>query len=413
MDDLDNDTLTSNSSNLTLDDYYDDVDEYDSYMLEVTFVSLFYSLTLLLGLIGNLLVISSILRFRSMRTVTNAFLTSLATADLLLIAFCVPIKFAKWFSYTWTFEKFLCKAVHYLQNVTVFCSVLTLTFMSIERYYAILHPMRTLGRSVKRACVVCLIIWAVSFVLAGPNLYIQDHKPVGGGFHFWCVDRCYDCGQEIIYKIYAVYMLLLVLVAPLIIMSFAYISICKELWSLMSTRRQMRCGVSGTDAERETCVRASNSVRDKTSDDSTKEVIKMLVAVILLFAICWGPTLVDSVLANFHLIDKFNYDYVKHMRQAFALMSYFNSCVNPIVYAFMSRNFRKTFKATICTCVYRKRNAERFMNSHQCTRLTSQTRDTSFSMTRTISIKNDMETEASDLRYEGDAYRFIHKDEPL
>ena len=97
------------------------------------------------------------------------------------------------------------------------------------------------------------------------------------------------------------------------------------------------------------------------------------------------------------------------MRQAFAIMSYFNSCVNPIVYAFMSRNFRETFKYALCGCIHGKN----YMRTHRYTCQTSQARDTSFSMTRTISIKNDMETEASDLRYDGDAFRSFDKDEPL
>jgi len=44
------------------------------------------------GAVGNLLVIVSICRFRRLHSVTNVFLVSLATADLLLILICVPIK---------------------------------------------------------------------------------------------------------------------------------------------------------------------------------------------------------------------------------------------------------------------------------------------------------------------------------
>ena len=51
-----------------------------------------YSLTLILGILGNLLVIFSIVRYRRMQNVTNIFLTSLASADLLLVMLCVPIK---------------------------------------------------------------------------------------------------------------------------------------------------------------------------------------------------------------------------------------------------------------------------------------------------------------------------------
>ncbi|KAK0068693.1 hypothetical protein Bpfe_001656 [Biomphalaria pfeifferi] len=51
-----------------------------------------FSLTLVVGLIGNSLVIFSIAYYRRMRTTTNVFLFSLATADLLLVMVCVPIK---------------------------------------------------------------------------------------------------------------------------------------------------------------------------------------------------------------------------------------------------------------------------------------------------------------------------------
>ena len=46
----------------------------------------------------------------------------------------VYLQVAKLFSYTWTMGFFLCKSVHYLQNVSAICSVLTLTAMSIERW---------------------------------------------------------------------------------------------------------------------------------------------------------------------------------------------------------------------------------------------------------------------------------------
>ena len=55
-------------------------------------VVLVYSITLVLGVLGNALVIFSIIRYRRMQNVTNIFLTSLASADLLLVMLCVPVK---------------------------------------------------------------------------------------------------------------------------------------------------------------------------------------------------------------------------------------------------------------------------------------------------------------------------------
>ena len=80
------------------------------------------------------------------------------------------------------------------------------------------------------------------------------------------------------------------------------------------------------------------------------QVIKILVIVISLFVVCWSPVLIDNVLRAFGVVEKYNYGWLKHMRQAFSLMSYANSCVNPIVYGFMSKNFRDSFQTAVCSC---------------------------------------------------------------
>ena len=91
-----NDTVGNhtNSTGDDEDDYIYDLNAALSYipLEELIPVSIFYGLTLILGIVGNLLVIFSIARYRRMRNVTNIFLTSLATADLLLILLCVPVK---------------------------------------------------------------------------------------------------------------------------------------------------------------------------------------------------------------------------------------------------------------------------------------------------------------------------------
>jgi hypothetical protein len=71
--------------------------DYDFYSLvipvdELLLVTLVYTVTLAFGTVGNTLVIVCILCYKRMHTVTNTFLLSLTSADLLLVAFCVPIK---------------------------------------------------------------------------------------------------------------------------------------------------------------------------------------------------------------------------------------------------------------------------------------------------------------------------------
>ena len=80
-------------------DYYYDYDYDESVnnipIEEIVPVSIVYGLTLLLGVTGNTLVILAILRIQRMRNVTNTFLISLATSDLMILLFCLPIKVSK------------------------------------------------------------------------------------------------------------------------------------------------------------------------------------------------------------------------------------------------------------------------------------------------------------------------------
>lgn len=70
---------------------YNDVDS-GIPLEEVIPAGFVYVFTLLLGVVGNALVIFCIVRHKGMRSITNIFLLSLATADLMLVLICVPVK---------------------------------------------------------------------------------------------------------------------------------------------------------------------------------------------------------------------------------------------------------------------------------------------------------------------------------
>lgn len=91
-----NNVAISNGNDSDSDLYSEyDYDFEDSHVLpleELVPVSIAYGLTLVLGITGNILVIASVIRFRKLHSVTNVFLLSLASADLLLVVVCVPVK---------------------------------------------------------------------------------------------------------------------------------------------------------------------------------------------------------------------------------------------------------------------------------------------------------------------------------
>ncbi|CAH1772861.1 unnamed protein product, partial [Owenia fusiformis] len=97
-----------------------------------------YSAMWILGVGGNILVIITIVRFLNKKSVTNIFLASLASADLMLLLLCLPVKASEFIYEAWLLGDVACKIVYYVRDVSFACSIMTLTAMCFER-----HPVES------------------------------------------------------------------------------------------------------------------------------------------------------------------------------------------------------------------------------------------------------------------------------
>ncbi|XP_045119829.1 QRFP-like peptide receptor isoform X2 [Portunus trituberculatus] len=304
-----------------------------------------YAATYVVGVAGNGLIIFTICRFRRLKTTTNVFLASLASADLLLILLCIPVKLARLFSYSWTLGAVMCKTLYFLQALSAICSVLTLTTMSIERYYAIVHPMRAQYRcTISQAKRLCGGLWLLSLVLASPVTVMQVHMEVGQRVRaFWCV-RDWDSPR--LWRGYETYMMAVVLVVPASVMAAAYTAIGGAIVTMVARRRTITS--KGQIADGGSLLNDNTRRRRRDAQDSeVLQVVSMLVVVVLLFILCWSPVLVVNVLKAYSVLPLYS-PTLKHIATVADLLSYCNSCVNPFVYGFMSKNFRKSFKQVLC-----------------------------------------------------------------
>jgi hypothetical protein len=103
------------------------------------------------------------------------------------------------------------------------------------------------------------------------------------------------------------------------------------------------------------------------------QVVPMLLVVVLVFIICWTPLLVFEVLQSFDVIPNQLFDHHKHIKTVFSLLAYFNryrkkenvpkyrfldvsSCINPVIYGFMSASFRKSFCSSLWPRVFGSRD---------------------------------------------------------
>lgn len=166
--------LLNASGNYTNDEFIE-VDLYDilgpkrsPFFLPVTSV---YLLIFLTGLAGNLLTCAVIAKHKKMRNPTNLYLVSLAASDLLVLLFGMPLEiYDLWHNYPFPFGEGGCYFKTFLFETVCFASILNVTALSVERYIAVVYPLKTRYLSTNRhAKRVITIVWAVSMTCAIPN----------------------------------------------------------------------------------------------------------------------------------------------------------------------------------------------------------------------------------------------------
>ena len=92
-----------------------------------------YSLTFMIGVVGNVTAMLGMIGDRKSRNATTLFLVSLSAADLLLLLVCAPLEVLQYFVIQWDEAGTICKVAKYAEMLSAVASVLNLTAVSLER----------------------------------------------------------------------------------------------------------------------------------------------------------------------------------------------------------------------------------------------------------------------------------------
>lgn len=143
-------------------------------------IYLFYIAILVFAVLGNSVVVYVVCSTAKMRTVTNYFIANLAVGDLCMAIFCVPFSFISILILQyWPFGVELCVTVNYLQAVSVFVSAYTLVAISLDRYLAIIYPLRP--RMTRcQAKVIIGVVWAMALLTTLPIPLVSGLYPIEG-----------------------------------------------------------------------------------------------------------------------------------------------------------------------------------------------------------------------------------------
>ncbi|XP_057326628.1 RYamide receptor isoform X2 [Microplitis mediator] len=306
---------------------YDDIDSlYDVPVGVIFLLSICYGSISVLAVVGNSLVMWIIATSRRMQSVTNCFIANLALADIVIGLFVIPFQFQAALLQRWNLPYFMCAFCPFVQILCVNVSVFTLTAIAIDRHRAILKPLSA-RPSKLRAKMIIAGIWVISGLLAAPMaaalrvILIPEH--IAGRLHYrpFCQNENLSENSMLTYRALLGFLQYL---TPLSIISCVYTRMALRLWGSKAPGN-------------------AQDSRDANLMKNKKKVIKMLVIVVALFAICWLPLQTYNVLQyNYPEINE--YRYINIIWFCFDWLAMSNSCYNPFIYGIYNEKFKREFK---------------------------------------------------------------------
>lgn len=197
------------------------------------------------------------------------------------------------------------------------------------RYLAIRYPLKSRDlRTTQNAGVAIVVIWLLSLLFAGP--YLSYYQIV----HYHGVPICVPVWEDQRRKILDILTFVVGYLLPVTVVSLAYARTIKFLWTSVDP-----------------IERISESRKAK------RKVTRMIVAVAILFCLCWLP---HHLVILCFWFGHFPFNRATYAcRLASHCLSYANSCLNPIVYALVSKHFRKRFKQVFTCLIFQNKNKKK------------------------------------------------------
>nr|XP_032805481.1 pyroglutamylated RF-amide peptide receptor-like [Petromyzon marinus] len=299
------------------------------------------ALVFTLALSGNALVIFVVARRKALHTVANVFVCSLAVSDLMITVFCIPITLMQNFFSNWIAGVALCKLVPFIQVTAVTTSMLTMACIAVERFQGILHPLRSRSRyTTARAASMLCGVWLVGLCVAAPMFYAHTvqvtYDVLYDVSHTGCSEQWSHAEHR---QAYTTTLLLVTFVLPLLTMTALYTRLAHELWVKTRVHDAVFNALQRSEINKIT--------------RSKKRAVKMMVIVVILFAVCWAPFHVVNMLVDYGNLEM-SFDMEAITLAMVQLFGFSNSLWNPIVYAALNQNYKKQLAIALSCLMCRR-----------------------------------------------------------
>uniref|UniRef100_A0AAY4AE89 G-protein coupled receptors family 1 profile domain-containing protein n=1 Tax=Denticeps clupeoides TaxID=299321 RepID=A0AAY4AE89_9TELE len=321
-----------------------------------------YVASFLVGLAGNVAALLVLARRRNRlagASATRKLLANLAVCDVMVVCVCMPVNLGHQVYRAWVFGDFLCRAVPFVQAVSVAASVLSLAAISLNRYYSVHRPLHAraflTGRRVLAA--VCAV-WAASSALCAPLPFMHETRalalPGGARRVTVCVESWPRARLRHAYSA----LLFCALYGLPALFNLAVSSLTA--WKLWGAEDELHEPDSAV-------TRAAPRLRMR------KKIAKMVLALVVLFTVSWLPLYAVDIWIDLNMpgasehdaVGQAGHEWVLQGRPFAQWLGLTNSALNPLCYCFVGSlhrsagRFRRSRRGTATSALSLRRSCDR------------------------------------------------------
>ncbi|NXX16208.1 V1BR protein, partial [Podargus strigoides] len=301
---------------------------------------------LAIATVGNVGVLLAMYRLRKKMSRMHLFILHLGLTDLGVALFQVLPQMIWEVTYRFLGPDPLCRAVKYLQVLSMFASTYMLMAMTLDRYLAVCHPLRTLRQPSRQAYAMIAATWLLSCLLSLPQIFIfslQEVRQGSGVLDCWA-DFRYPWGA----RAYITWTTLCIFILPVGILTVCYSLICYEICKNLKGKTQGGApGTGGPAAAAPPAPSSSEKDRQCPSGQPSRvssvrtisrakiRTVKMTFVIVVAYVACWAPFF-SMQLWSVWDEDAPDDDSTNVAFTITMLLASLSSCCNPWIYMFFS-----------------------------------------------------------------------------